>query len=177
MDSTPDESLMRQYQLDNYDAFEDLYWRYHGRVLGYLKLHVRDTNEAEDLLQRVFLKIHQARDTYEVDRPFAPWLFSICRNVMVDSLRRRKTILDGAIDSAPDVVEPRTPHALDGKSLLRELWAGLTEEKRRLLELRFAEGLSFEEISEQLGISPPSARQRVSRLVRSLRSRREEAHE
>ncbi|HEX9384404.1 MAG TPA: sigma-70 family RNA polymerase sigma factor, partial [Gemmatimonadaceae bacterium] len=89
-DGTSDEILMAAYQAGNQDAFGELFERYAGRVYGFLVRRLGDVATAEDLHQEAFLRLHRARDSYNPERPFRAWLFTIVHNLVNDSLRSRR---------------------------------------------------------------------------------------
>lgn len=67
-----DEELMRSYQKGDLMAFEVLFKRYAGRVLGFLSKKLSQVQLAQDLGQDVFLKLHRSRAQYAPHLPFAP---------------------------------------------------------------------------------------------------------
>jgi predicted RNA polymerase sigma factor len=69
-----DEALMAAYREGDFHAFQTLYEKHRGRVMGYLVLKLRDRNDAEDAFQTVFSKLHAGRSTYKDEIPFLPWL-------------------------------------------------------------------------------------------------------
>ena len=78
---------MALYTAGKAEAFTELFDRYKGRVLAYMLKQLRNEKTAEDLLQQVFFKLHRSRSLYDPGRLFPAWLFSICRNVLVDHFR------------------------------------------------------------------------------------------
>ena len=164
-----DEALMVSYQSGDSRAFDELYARHSGRVYGYLKSKLHGPGEAEDLLQQTFMKFHQSRASYNGLLPLLPWIFSIARNLLIDHFRKNR----------PTVIETDKLIALADRALRAEAsepvvtWDEvmklLPEEQRRLLQLRFEEGLSFEEIAKRSGVNETSARKRMSRTVQGLR--------
>jgi len=166
-----DETLMRRYQADDPCAFDELYRRHSARVFGYLRrLCATNVGEAEDLLQQTFLKVHRARDRYDDAMPFLPWLFAIARNTWIDHRRRRPTTL-----LAPEDLARLSDRRVEGPSSaepaaeLREILQLLPADQRQLLEQRFDEGLSFEALAANAGVSPAAARKRLSRAMGLLR--------
>jgi RNA polymerase sigma factor (sigma-70 family) len=163
---------MTAYQQGSYPAFEELYMRHAGRVFGYLKNHLFDAVEAEDLMQVTFLRLHSSRAKYDPGFPFLPWLFAICRNGLIDRQRKKKVIY-----ASQEILETRAAPTADmeGEELrntekaLSEYLGQLSMEQKELLRLRFEEGLSFEEISKRMGLSSPTLRKRVSRTIDKLR--------
>src|SRR4051794_35037430 len=61
-------------------------------------------DQAEDIVQDILLAIHLKRHTWDVDAPFAPWLFAIARNKLIDALRRRGRRVFVNIDDFAEVL-------------------------------------------------------------------------
>lgn len=165
-----DEALMQAYADGDMEAFTLLYQRHRGKVLGYLVSRLRDRDEAEEVFQVAFAKLHGARKKYRQDIPFLPWMFTITRNALVDHVRKRQvyrqhvTTSEEMVAAATDL---RGREPLAGQ-LAGDL-AGLSATQRQALELRYFQELSFAEIADQLQTSAVNARQIVSRAIRSLR--------
>ncbi|MFN7685871.1 MAG: RNA polymerase sigma factor [Oligoflexia bacterium] len=173
-----DESLMKLYQSGDAHAFNTLYARHSGQVLGYLVTRIGDRARAEEILQAVFLKLHRARHQYHPSQPFGPWFFSLIRTQLIDALRREFKNPARPGHEAPEAVletlsEPQAenpPGTGQDPVLAQPLLDRLEPPHREVLELRYLREFSFEAIAARLGISSASARQRVSRAVKKLRS-------
>ncbi len=153
---------MLAYQLGDEIAFRILYERHSGRVMGFLRAKIRDETKARDIFQATFLKLHKSRTRYNSAYPFAPWLFMICKNELLDFLKKEKrSVEDSAAEVAPARLETLAP-ALD--------LTQLNTSQRQAVEMRFNEGSTFAEIAKALKTSQSNARQIVSRAVRVLRS-------
>ncbi|MBE0599169.1 MAG: sigma-70 family RNA polymerase sigma factor [Desulfuromonadales bacterium] len=165
-----DEDLMSAYADGDLQAFEVLYHRHKGKIFGYLLARLKNRDEAEEVFQQLFARLHQGRAHYRPEIPFLPWIFTISRNVMVDHLRKQQvyrhhvTTSEELVAAAADV----RPHQPAGSLGLPEL-AALTASQRKALELRFVEELTFGEIADQLQTSAVNARQILSRGMRRLR--------
>lgn len=85
------EELMLRYQTHSpteaYAAFDELYSRYSQRVFNFLNKKVRNAAESEDLLQKVFIKIHESKHLYKNKFKFEQWLFVIARSQVLDYFR------------------------------------------------------------------------------------------
>ena len=69
----------------------DEIWReFSGRLRGYIGAQVRRPEDAEDILQEVFIRIHEKLDTLRSTERLAPWLYALARNAVIDHLRRRR---------------------------------------------------------------------------------------
>lgn len=161
---------MVRYQQGEYEAFSELYDRHSGKVYAYLKRHLPSQNQtADDLLQASFLKLHEHRTKYDPKYPFLAWLFSITRNTMIDSIRRKSaTPTENA--ELERLVHRQTPVEEESKeSDVETALAGLPAAQGDLIRMRFKDGLSFEEISNRLGENPATIRKRISRTIQNLR--------
>lgn len=158
---------MRAYQRGDDQAFQALYKRHSGRIYGYLRVKLGgDRAMVDDLFQATFLKFHKTRSLYDRAFPFVPWLFTVCRSVLVDGWRDKKRTIE---EADPDAVAKAVASEpiIEGGSL-PDL-STLPTEQRRAIELRYGQDLSFEEIAKKLDTSPGNVRQLVSRAIRRLR--------
>src|SRR5689334_1053623 len=83
-----DEKLMESYQLGEENAFKEIYKRHSQKIYGYLRNNVHDKNAVDDLFQTTFMKLHHSRNLYNTSYPFLSWVFTICRNSMIDHFRK-----------------------------------------------------------------------------------------
>lgn len=165
---------MRAYQQDDSLAFNELYDRMANQIYGYLKRRVQDTALVDDIFQGTLFKFHQTRSHYRSPLPVLPWLFTICRSVMIDTLRKRERYFEriddipaSSLRAAKESYEPPSNQAniLEDLSGLKRL----SDKQKQALELRFVGDLPFEEIAKRLQTSPSNVRQMISRGLRQLK--------
>lgn len=155
--------------MGNTIAFEVLFERHSGRVLGYLSKRLKLPRDAKDLLQEVFFKLHRSRHLYNRTLPFSPWLFSVTRSIWLDFLKKRQ--LEDATE--PQLLERMVPLTQDfaiseshsGIEILNQLPAN----QKEAISLRVYDDATFEEIAIKLSTSPENARQLVSRGLKRLK--------
>lgn len=165
LDEQTDEQLMTRYRMGDEEAFAALYERHSSKIYGYLRAKTSSDALAREIFQVTFLKLHATRDRYRADLPFLPWVFSICRNELIDTMRKKKRNLEDATEWLPEIaVQPEESEKDEALSL-----ASLQGAQKKALEMRYQEELSFEKIAERLGTSQANARQLVSRGVKALR--------
>lgn len=176
-----DEQLMVRYQDGDLRAFEELYRRYGRQIYAFFRRRVNSEEDAADLYQDTFLKLHQDRSTYQTGRRFRTWIFTIARNTLTDFYRtsatRNKVMIPE--DSARPTSEiqadgPSPDHALekvDIRGILEAAIEELPETQRDVLLLRSYDELSYAEIGDILGLAENAARQAMFRAVQSLRVR------
>jgi RNA polymerase sigma-70 factor (ECF subfamily) len=166
-DTQNDEELMLLYQKGDERAFEVLYWRHQRGIFNFICHFIGGSgNQAEELLQDVFLKVVKASKRYEPSAKFTTWLYQIARNSCIDHFRKMKhrktTSLAQPIDSEEEMVlestiagtntSPEKAAQISELALvLKEAIAALPEDQREVFLMREDLNLSFAEISELIG--------------------------
>ena len=151
--------------------FLGLYDRYFDRVLGYVRVRIRDDATCEDVTSTVFLIAFAQLGRFRGEGSFAGWLFQIARNAVRDVHRRPRgdaLPLDAA-SPEPDVEEQFL--ARERAAQLRAVVCLLDPEQQHLLALRYGAGLGFGEIGAVVGAAPGTVRVRMHRILEELRRR------
>jgi RNA polymerase sigma-70 factor (ECF subfamily) len=123
---------------------------------------------AEDVVQEVLLAVHLKRHTYDTTAPFAPWLFAVARNKVIDTLRRRGRrvfvpVEDFAETLAGEEAEPR-PSERDVDARLKDL----PERQRDVLRAIAVDGASIKEAGTKLSMSEGAVRVALHRGLARL---------
>src|SRR5581483_6642726 len=151
--------------------FLALYDRYFDRVLGYVRLRIRDPATCEDVTSRVFTTALEHIGRFRGEGSFAGWVFQIARNAVRDAQRERGFApLDGEGPAADPTPEERVLE-LERARELHALIRRLRPEQQHLLALRYGAGLPYEEIGAILGSAPATVRVRMHRILEELRLR------
>jgi len=169
-ESDSDAALMDRYARGDLDAFDALFRRYDRRAFGFLLRRTRCPDRAADLHQELFLRIHRFRERFDPHQRFAPWFFEVARNVWHDDLRRRHRLSELEESSVDDVPSADDPERSAGdRELAGQLLAALGPGQQALVVGTAVEGLSYPELSGQVGRSVGSLKQAGSRALRRLR--------
>jgi len=146
-------------------------WRVAVRLTG-------DPETARDLAQDAGVRCLGALDRFKADRPLAPWVAQIVRNLVRDAARRRRVRRVEPLHRSSDdlVLEPEDPTPdpearATRHQLQRIVWnslAELDEQQREIIVLRDYEGLTYEEIARVLGIPRGTVMSRLHRSRRRL---------
>ena len=152
---THDESnLLPRYRDGDPDAFPELLQAYRAPVYGYLVRCGVPEDARDDLFQTIFLKIVQAADSYQSNRPLKPWLFTIVANTVRSHFRKRRVqnlvFPEGVKDPAPG--SQAVSEARETTSWLKEKIADLPLAQREVLVLACMEGLSLKEVHKILNL-------------------------
>src|SRR6185312_9356397 len=169
-EGSSDEELMQAYQNGADGAFDLLFRRHSARVYGFLMNQLKNAGQADDVFQATFLKLHQSRRHYDPAFPFAPWLFTVCKSVLLDHRRKQKRIQEDANSSIIEqAMDERTSEQTVGLEISSVALEGLSSREQAAVKMRYEDDLPFEEIALRLKVSPSHARQIISRGIKSLR--------
>src|SRR6202045_3785506 len=99
---------MERYQQADPDAPAALVGALSPALLRFFKSQVATREQADDLLQQTWLRIHRVRHTYRPGEPVLPWIYAIARRVRVDGYRRTRRIAlhEAAMDVLPERTAP-----------------------------------------------------------------------
>jgi RNA polymerase sigma-70 factor (ECF subfamily) len=155
-------------------AFEEIVRRHQRRVYGTALRIVRRHDVADDVVQDTFLRAYQALKTFDLARPFGPWIARIAANLSINYIRSPR-FREEPLPEAHGETPSSSPSPLGGVlesesgSMLEAALFRLPAEQRAVFVLRALEDLSYKEISESLGISMGTVMSRLSRAREKLR--------
>ncbi|MEK6712390.1 MAG: sigma-70 family RNA polymerase sigma factor [Nitrospinota bacterium] len=168
---------VRRCKAGEADAFEPLVLRHAGRVRRLVwGLLGERREEAEDVVQEIFLKAYLALPRFREEARFSTWLYRIAVNHCRDLGRRAPPphveLGEAGVEALPapagEEAGEEAPLSPVRREELGRLLAGLSERQRRILVMREIEGLSYDEIGEVLRIPPGTVRSRLNRARAGL---------
>lgn len=125
-------------------------------------------SEAEDVVQEVLLAIHLKRGTWDTSRPIGPWISTIVRNKMIDSLRRRGRHVNIPVDDVIATLEAEEQvDALDRLDVDHML-ALLKDPQRTIVRSISVEGTSVRETADRLKMTEGAVRVALHRALKAL---------
>jgi len=154
-----EQELLDQLRKGSMRAFETLYGRHSRALLWKLRRMVKDPQEADELLQDLFVKVWERRAEIEIELSFEAYLHRIAQRMAIDYFRKisRQSIhyeryrlgLTEEVNNTEELLE-----ANETKKLLDQAIARLPEQRRRAFTLCKIEGKSHREAAELMNISP-----------------------
>jgi RNA polymerase sigma factor (sigma-70 family) len=162
-----DEHLVALTRKGHQHAFDALVERYQSRLLGFCRQMLGSTEDAEDVLQEVFVAAYNAMVADE--RPIAvrPWLYRIARNRSLNHLRKPTADGQDTMDTHPHMNGVTTLERVQNREEFRDLLSDvgqLPETQRSALLLREIDAMSYEEIAQAMDTTVPGVK---SLLVRA----------
>jgi RNA polymerase sigma-70 factor (ECF subfamily) len=185
-----DLELVEALKRGNSECFEELLKRYTEKVHNLAMRITRNEEDAEEVLQDVFVTVHNKIDKFEGKSAFSSWLYRVTANTAFMKLRKRRqtpsvsledfgtTIKESWVskrseDCDVDYISSR--HEM--RKALEEAIEKLPEEYRAIFLLRDVDGLSSQEVGEILDISVPAVKSRLHRSRVMLRKRLQKYYE
>jgi RNA polymerase sigma-70 factor (ECF subfamily) len=165
-DAADDRKLVRAAQKGDGQAFRELVTKYQRRVYQLALGMMKDPDDAMDISQETFVRVHRYLPSFKGDSSFFTWTYRIAMNLCLDAQRRKgraeridaeegdEAEIEAAMDppSAALAGPQRAALNTELKEKLDEALQSLSGNHRAILLLREVEGLSYEELAKVLGI-------------------------
>lgn len=151
----------------DHDSFRSMYESYYQLVQRVCYRYTKNRDEADDLSQEVFLKVHGSFSSFEGNSQPSTWLYRVATNHCLDHLRWKKRQNDLLAGYGDDLTFSRVPEISPdnpAKRLFRRLMDGMDEANRQVVFLRFEVGLTHEEIAEICGVSRVAITKRLAKF-------------
>jgi RNA polymerase sigma-70 factor (ECF subfamily) len=180
-----DKSLINAHRKGDPAAFGELVRRYGDSVLGYLIRMSRNREQAEDLFQETFKRVHEKAHTFRGPQ-FKGWLFKIATRVALDGFRRDKRIKIVSLNQQLDCDNPHseqlgdvaladnssnpTEQAMKAEQAerVRQAIELLPPKQRATLVLAYYQQLSYPDVAEVLGCSVGTVKTQMFRALKTL---------
>lgn len=180
-DGQEERLLLARLRQGDPEAFEALVREHQDRVYDFCLRMLADREEASDLVQEIFVSVHQNLGKFREDSKLSTWIFRISKNQCINRLKYLKRRGRGRSDEYEEVGEdalsgalgaPLTPDAAleSARERARVQWAisQLEPDARMLVALRDIEGLSYEEIIEITELPEGTVKSRLHRAREKL---------
>lgn len=176
MNHQTDEHIAKLVQDGDVGSFALLVERYEQKMMRYVRRFLFITEDAEDIVQDVFLKAFTNLQQFDTGRSFSSWLYRIAHNECINQLRKKEKMPFPFFD--PDTLFPhpvareqtdRTILDEDAKRILETLLGKLKPQYREVVVLYFFEEFEYKTISDILQIPISTVGVRLSRAKKELK--------
>ena len=178
-----DKSLIEAHCRGESKAFGEIVNRYGDSVLGYLMRMTGDKEQAEDLFQETFKRVHEKSNTFR-GKEFKSWLFRIATNVTYDGFRKKQRLNEQGVkinynsQSSEDLVSSATADNSFNPSVatvkaeqldqVRRAVESLPEKQKETLVLAYYQQLSYREVALALDCSIGTVKTQMYRALKTL---------
>lgn len=152
--------------------YRELVSRYLRKALAVAWEFTDTLEDAEDIVQEVFRRVVNTIQRFDAERPFAPWFFTILRNVARSAAGERARRLYAALDESEPDQAPTPDEVVEFLELQARIdleLESLSEMQRACFRLCVLEGLSSKEVATALGVTEQTVRTHVFRARRAMR--------
>ncbi len=174
-DPTPETELVNRLKTGDVDAFDELYRRYAGRLFSFGLRYLKSREDTEELVQSVFLKLWESRESLIAGSPIKSFLFTIAYNKICNIFRKKRYHRE----FLAEVVKSESGASADLQTSIEirffldrvyELVDQLPEKQREAFLKSRKEGKSSKEIAEELGLSSGSVDNYNADTLRLIRT-------
>ncbi|REL27870.1 RNA polymerase sigma factor [Thalassotalea euphylliae] len=169
-----DESLIKQALKGKKSAWVSLVKRYERGIYNYAYRMVNHPDDAMDLMQDIFIAVYRNLSTFRGDSPFKGWLFKIAHYRCIEYYRKKKPLQ--SIDDVPEQTDDSQAACLatslsqgQDNQALHQAMQRLSFNQKIMVEMKFFQQFTFEEIAQQLGISTNTAKSRLYSALDKLK--------
>ncbi len=180
MKEKTDSELIVAYRAGDKSALDQIVRRY-LKPIYYFCAKIVGAEEANDMVQEVFIKVWKNISRYKTDKSFKVWLYRIARNTCLDQVRKKQPLLfsdlkkedeegvfeDGLVDGRQTALEEVM--AAGDRADLEKALVKLPVPYQEVFELYYREQMTFQEISETLDVSINTVKSRHLRGLKELR--------
>ncbi len=155
-------------------AFEKVYKLYSSRLYGNLLKLVKSEAEAKEILQDVFMKIWDNRQSIDIEKSFHSYLFKIAENKVYDFFRKaardKKKVAQLIALATTEYISGEEIILADGNAaILEKAIESLPPQRQQVFRLCKLEGKSYKEVSELLGISVSTISDHIVKATKAIR--------
>lgn len=174
MQEPTDRELLIRARGGEAEAYGEIVRRYQRSVFNVCYRMLGERHGAEDQAQECFIRAYLRLDSYDLDRPFGPWIHTVAANLCLNHLQRRRPVQVPLLEEHDRPAEGGRPgpeqqlERREQAERVRRAIAGLPAHYRAVIELRHYQEMSYAEISEALDLPLSDVRSHLYRARRSL---------
>ena len=193
-DNVTDADLLLAYASGDSQAFSIIVRRYKNRLFAFLYQMTNSTNDADDLFQETFIRVHRFAKDFDKSRQFRPWLFAIAVNAARDFFRKKsrspillesnlisdsKSILADAVDKENCKKNDSQQNLVNqqDKVNVQNIVESLPADLHEVLILSYFAELPYSDIAEILNIPVGTVKSRVNRAIKKLAEKYNRIHQ
>ena len=163
-----EKQLVEKIIQSDQSAFKTIFEQYSKPIFQFLCRKLNNKDEAEDLVQEVFIRVWNSREKLDANKSFKSYLYTIANNIAIDYYRKNKKSMLNIEDYEYQCIYFEDGN-FDIPNHIKKEINKLTPMQKNVFYLSRFEGLSNNEISEMLGLSKRTVENHISRALKKLK--------
>ncbi len=179
LSNKPDKAnLLENFRDGDEKAFKLLYEYYHRKVYRFAYSFLKEKEQSQEILQETFINLWVNRQKLDITKPLEPYLFVICKRLVLDAFRKvtsSETLREQLMNKITGI-----DNGTEEKIIYSDIWnytekaiATLPRQQQLVFRLNKLEGLSFDEIAEELGLSRNTVKNHLAVALKTLKAQLE----
>ena len=144
---------------------ENIWQEFSDRLYGFIAKRVDNHEDARDILQDIFLKIHSKKDTLKDSKKIVSWIYQLTRNAIIDHYRQSIKKQDNY--ELPELIETNQHNGLT--NCIKPFIDRLSDHERHLIQLVELKGLKQKDIANEIGVPYSTLKTQIQRIRKKLR--------
>lgn len=162
------ERCLRRIARGHKDAIGDIYELTKAAVYGYILSILKNTEDAEDILQETYIKICLNADAYHSQGKPMAWIFTIARNLALMKIRQKKRITDIPEYEWEQIADGNSEFQSEDKIVLQAALTKISEEESQIVMLHAVAGMKHREIAQYMEMPLATVLSKYSRAIKKL---------
>lgn len=176
--------LIQRAKRGDMGAFEQLVYRYDKQVLSIAARYVQSSEDAKDIYQEVFMRVHRSLSRFQLRSQFSTWLFRITTNVCLSHRSRRKRHMHTSLDQEADDehgyslaeklkdggAADQHAESSDVTLHVQRALENLSPKQKLVFTMKYYEGYKIREIAEMLGLNDGTVKRYLFSATKKMRS-------
>ncbi|GET21678.1 RNA polymerase sigma-70 factor [Prolixibacter denitrificans] len=176
MNETTDLKLISSLKRGDHEAFDALYGRYAEGLYAFVTSILKNPADAEEIVQNVFVKVWERRNTIEEKFSFKSYLFTIAYRDVITQLRKQNLLASIQINNNQELTVNDNNAELEIEffnidKIYHDILEKLPEKRKEIFLLSREKGLSNKEIAAQLSISVKTVENQMTATLRTFREK------
>ncbi len=163
------EKLIKAIADGDNSAFGEFYTMTDRAVFGYALSILKNTHDAEDIMQETYIRIRSSAHMYESQNKAFAWIFTIVRNLCYMKLRTNKDWLFNSLEDYEHLQSEHNETEVEDKLVLKSLLRILNEQERQIVTLHAMTGMKHREIAQIMELPLPTVLTKYARAIAKMK--------
>lgn len=168
----PDNKIIEELSKGNQKVFDDLFRCYYQSLCIYARRYLSDMDLAEELVQDIFVKFWEKRNSIQQASTIKTYLYTSVRNRCIDYIRKENVKKKYANEVINNSTITNEPEILPDKELINQIKKAikqLPKQRRKIFQMNRFYGLKYKEIALKLNLSPKTVENQIGIALKQLR--------